>query len=108
MNYRQPNFNELFSSSYSKQLKNLQATHFINNSLAKGGITAGFEGLPTSIPLCETLDNEVIKIKIAESLAGDYFKNNWKVMLTCAIIGGVLIFVLIKIDEQNQKTKTKK
>ena len=108
MDYRQPNFNELFPSSYSKQLKNLQATHFINNSLAKGGITAGFEGLPTSIPICETLDNEVIKIKIAKSLAGDYFKNNWKAMLTFAIVGGILTYALIKIDEKNQKIKTKR
>jgi hypothetical protein len=108
MNYRQPTFNELFPVSYNKQLINIQSSHFVNNSLAKGGITAGFEGLPTNITINETMDNEAIKIKIAESLVGTYVKNNWKVMLTCAIVGGTLIYVLYKIDEENRKTRTKK
>jgi hypothetical protein len=107
MNYRQPNFNELFPLSCKKQLLDMQSTHFINNSLAKGGITAGFEGLPTSIPFNETLDNEVIKNKIAEALVGTYFKNNWKVMLACGIVGGALIYVVIKINQENQKRKFK-
>lgn len=108
MNYREPNLRELFPLSHSKQLLNMQSTHFINNSFTKGGITAGFEDLPTSIPLRESLDNGVIKNKIAESLVLTYFKNNWKVMLTCAIVGGTLIYVAIKIGEENKKIKNKK
>lgn len=108
MNYRQPNLRELFPLSYNKQLLNMQSTHFINNSFTKGGITAGFEDIPTSIPLRESLDNEVIKNEIAESLVVTYFKNNWKAMLTCAIVGGILIYVVIKISEEKQKIKNKK
>ena len=108
MNYREPNFNELFPSSYHKKLINIQSTHFVNNSLAKGGITSGFEGIPTSVPISETLDNDLLKIKIAESLVGTYFKNNWKVMLTCAALGAAAIFLLIKINEENQKKKKQK
>lgn len=108
MNYRQPTLRELFPLSYNKQLLKIQSTHFINNSFAKGGITAGFEDLPTSIPIRESLDNEVIKNKIAESLVVTYFKNNWKVMLTCAIVGGTLIYVAIKIGEENKKSKNQK
>lgn len=108
MNYRQPTINELFPLSYSKQLINIQSTHFVNNSLAKGGATAGFERLPTNIPISNTMDNEVIKIEIAESLVGTYFKNNWKVMLTCTVLGGAAIYLFIKIYEENQKIRTKK
>jgi hypothetical protein len=104
MNYRQPNFNELFSLAHNKQLTNMQATHFVNNSLAIGGITAGFEGLPTSMPISETLDNDVIKIKIAKSLFGTYFKNNWKVMVTSAIFG-VVISAIYLIQKENKKRK---
>ena len=105
MNYRQPNFNELFTVAHNKHLINMQATHFVNNSLAIGGIAAGFEGLPTSMPISETLDNDVIKIKIAESLFGTYFKNNWKVMLTSAIFGVVVVFAIYIIQEENKKRK---
>jgi hypothetical protein len=105
MNYRQPNFNELFTVAHNKHLINMQATHFVNNSLAIGGIAAGFEGLPTSMPISETLDNDVIKIKIAESLFGTYFKNNWKVMLTSAIFGVVVISAIYLIQKENKKRK---
>ena len=105
MNYREPNFNELFSLAHNKQLTNMQATHFVNNSLAIGGITAGFDGLPTSMPISETLDNDVIKIKIAKSLFGTYFKNNWKVMLTSACFGVAVVFAIYIIQEENKKRK---
>jgi hypothetical protein len=108
MSYRAPTFEELFPLSYRKQLLDIQSTHFVNNSLAKGGVSEGLEGLPTSIPDIERLSKEMTKGKIAESLVRTYVKNNWKVMLTCAIVGGTLIYVLIKIDEENRKNRTKK
>ncbi len=86
----------------------MQSTYFVNNSLAKGGLTNGFEGLPLDVPVNETLDNQVINSKIAKSLVGTYLKNNWVVMLGCAIVGGTLIYVLYKIDEGNRKRRTKK
>jgi len=108
MNYRAPNIKELFPLSYNNKLMEMQSTHFVKNSLAKGGVTEGLEGLPTSIPDIERLSKEMTKGKIAESLVRTYVKNNWKVMLTCAIVGGTLIYVLIKIDEENRKNRTKK
>lgn len=106
MKYREPNFNELFSLAHNKQLTNMQANHFVNNSLAIGGITAGFEGLPTSMPISETLDNDVIKIKIAKSLFGTYFKNNWKVMVTSAVFGAAAaVLAIYIIQEENKKRK---
>ena len=108
MNYRAPNIKELFPLSYNNKLMEIQSTHFVNNSLDKGGVTAGLEGLPTTIPTMERLSNDMTNGKIAESLVRNYVKNNWKVMLTCAIVGGTLIYVLYKIDEENQKRNTKK
>jgi hypothetical protein len=108
MSYRVPTFEELFPLSYSKQLLDIQSTHFVNNSLAKGVFTAGLEGIPTTIPTIESLSNEMAKDKITKSLVGNYIKNNWKVMLTCAIVGGTLIYILYKIDEGNRKKRTRK
>ncbi len=64
--------------------------------------------IPTTIPVMERLNNEMPKGKIAVSLVKTYVKNNWKVMLTCTILGGTLIYVLYKIDEENQKRNAKK
>jgi hypothetical protein len=108
MNYRAPNIKELFPLSYNNKLMEIQSTHFVNNSLDKGGVTAGLEGLPTTIPTIERLSNDMTNEEIAESLVKTYVKNNWKVMLICAILGGTLIYVLYKIDEENQKRNAKK
>ncbi len=108
MSYRVPTFEELFPLSYSKQLLDIQSTHFVNNSLAKGGFTAGLEGIPTTIPTIESLSNEMAKDKITKSLVGTYVKNNWVIMLGSAIAGGAIIFVAINIYKENQKRRTKK
>ena len=108
MNYRAPNIKELFPLSYNNKLMEIQSTHFVNNSLAKGGVSEGLEELPTSIPDIERLSKEMPEGKIAESLVRTYLKNNWKVMLTCAILGGTLIYVLIKIEHENRKSSIKK
>ena len=108
MNYRQPTLEELFESTYSKKLLDIQSTHFVNNSLAKGGITEGFEGMPLSIPQPELFENEVIKNKITQSLLETYIKNNWKALLTCLIVGGVLTIGIIHVFNKHQKKNTKK
>ena len=109
MNYRVPTFQESFPQSHKIALLKQQSEYFVNKSLSKGGPTEGLKGIPTAIPVVEKFSNVMPpNDKISVALVGTYFKNNWKVMLTCAIIGGVLIYVLLKIDEENQKTKTKK
>ena len=108
MNYVQPTIKELFASTYNKKLLDIQSTHLLNNSLAKRSIKEGFEGIPLSIPEPETMENEVIKNKIAKSLLGTYVKNNWKVMLICLITGGVFIYAGIKKAQYNKKLKNKK
>jgi hypothetical protein len=85
-----------------------QSEYFVNKSLSSGGLTERFKGLPTTIPTKERLSNDMTNGKIAESLVRNYVKNNWKVMLTSAIVGGTLIYVLYKIDEENRKRRTKK
>ena len=108
MIYRTPTFQEIYSLSHKKDLINQQSEHFVNNSLSKGGLTAGLKGIPINIPVLESLSNEMPADRIAESLIGTYFKNNWKVMLTCAALGAAAILLLIKIDEENQKKKKQK
>ncbi len=108
MVFRTPTIQELFQSSHQIALINQQSEYFVNNSLSKGGLMAGFKGMPTTIPVREILSDEMPKGKIAESLVRNYVENNWKVMLTCAIVGGTLIYVLYKIDEENRKRRTKK
>ena len=108
MNYRVPTFQESFPLSHNIDFLNQQSEYFVNKSLSSGGLTEGFKGIPTTIPVKEILNNEMPKGKIAESLVRTYVKNNWKVMLTCAILGGTLIYVLYKINEENQKRNTKK
>ncbi|MFZ4671927.1 MAG: hypothetical protein ACOYLT_07940 [Flavobacterium sp.] len=108
MSYRVPTFQESFPLSHKIDLLNQQSEYFVNKSLSSGGLTEGFKGIPTTIPIMDKLSNEMTKEKIAESLVRNYVKNNWRVMLTCAIVGGTLIYVLYKIDEENQKRNTKK
>lgn len=108
MTYRAPTFQESFPLSHKIDLLNQQSEYFVNRSLSSGGLTEGLKGIPTTIPGKEILNNEMPKEKIAESLVRNYIKNNWKVMLTCAIVGGTLIYILYKIDEGNRKNRTKK
>lgn len=108
MSYRVPTFQESFPLSHKIDLLNQQSEYFVNKSLSSGGLTEGFKGIPTTIPVKEILNNEIPRGKIAESLVKTYVKKNWKVMLTCAIVGGTLIYVLYKIDEENQKRRAKK
>ena len=109
MNYRIPTFQESFPLSHNIELLKQQSEYFVNKSLSKGGPTEGLKGMPTAIPVVEKFGNVLApNDKIAGALVGTYFKNNWKVMLTCVIIGGALIYVVMKINEENQKTKTKK
>ena len=108
MTYRVPTFQESFPLSHNIDLLNQQSEYFVNKSLSSGGITEGFKGIPTTIPVKEILNNEMPRGKIAESLVKTYVKNNWKVMLTCAILGGTLIYVIYKINEENRKSRTKK
>jgi hypothetical protein len=108
MTYRVPTFQESFPLSHNIDLLKQQSEYFVNKSLSSGGLTEGFKGIPTTIPVMERLNNEMPKGKIAESLVKTYVKNNWKVMLGCAILGGTLIYVIYKINEENRKRRTQK
>lgn len=105
MNYKEPTIKQLFPLSYNKKLLDIQSTQFLNNSISKGKLSAGFDDLITHIPEPENLEKDVIKNNISKSFIGTYFKNNWKVMLLCLITGGVIIYVSMKTS-QKKKTKS--
>ena len=108
MNFRVPTFQESFPLAHTAELIKQQSEYFVNKSLTKGGLTEGFKGIPTTLPVIERVSNEMPKDKIVGALVGTYFKNNWRVMLTCVALGAAAFYLLIKINEENQKTKTKK
>lgn len=105
MNYRRATFQELYSLSHKIELVNQQAEYFVNNSLSEGGLASGLKGMPVNIPVTERLSNQMPKDGIAESLFGTYFKNNWKVMVTSAIFGVVVISAIYLIQKENKKRK---
>jgi hypothetical protein len=108
MTYRTPTFQESFPLSHKIDLTSQQSEYLVNNSLSKGGLASGFIGMPITIPVRETLNNEMPDGKTAASLVRNYVKHNWKVMLTCAIIGAAALTMIYIIQEENKKKKKQK
>ena len=107
MTYREPTFQELFSNSHSQQLAKIQSAHFVNQSLAKGGITEGLKGIPANLPDPKPYNQVVLERRVAGELATNYLKVNWRVIIASAIIGGAIVYFVYQINEQNKKNKSK-
>jgi hypothetical protein len=105
MSFREPSLQESFPLAHQKDLLKLQSTHLINNSLSKGGIAQGLKELPTNITVNETHNRVVLDEKMVKPLIRNYLKHNWKVMLVCSIIGGIIIYTVIKINQERKKEK---
>jgi azurin len=108
MNYRKPTFQEIFTIAHIQELIKIQSTHLVNQSLAKGGIIEALEKMPISLPITKPCDQVVFEKRVAGALATNYIKANWRVLICCTLIGGVIVYSAIKIHQNNIKNKTKK
>ncbi len=108
MNFRKPTFQEIFTIAHIQELAKMQSTHLVNQSLAKGGITEALKKMPINLPITKPCDQVVFETRVAGALATNYIKANWRVLIGCALIGGVIVYSAIKIYQNNIKNKTKK
>lgn len=108
MTFREPTFQELFPISHSLELDKLQSTHLVNQSLARGGITEAFINMPLNLPEPKPHKQLVLESSVASNLTTNYIKANWRVIVASAIIGGIIVYAVVKINQQNKKNKLKK
>lgn len=107
MTFREPTLQELFPISHNQELAKLQSAHFVNQSLAKGGITQAIKELPPNLPVPKPYDQVVFERRVAGDLTANYIKVNWRVIIASAFIGGIIIYIAVKINEQTKKNRTK-
>jgi azurin len=108
MNFRKPTLQEIFTISHIQELTKIQSTHLVNQSLAEGGITEALKKMPINLPIIKPCDQVVFEKKVAGELATNYVKANWRVIICCTLIGGVIVYSAIKIHQKNIKKTTKK
>lgn len=108
MTFREPTLQELFSNSYSQELARNQSTYLVNRSLAIGGVTEVLKEMPINLPVPKPYNQVVFEKRVAGELATNYIKANWRVLICCTLIGGVIVYSAIKIHQENIKNKTKK
>ncbi|MBP8156793.1 MAG: hypothetical protein KAX93_00270 [Flavobacterium sp.] len=107
MTFREPTFQELFPISHIQELTKLQSTHFVNQTLAKGGITEGLKEMPVNLPDLKPYNQVILERSVASNLTTNYIKINWRVIIASALLGGIVIYVAMQIHQQNKKNKTK-
>jgi len=108
MAFREPTLQELFPLACIQELAKMQSTHLVNQSLALGGVTAALKEIPINLPVAKLYDQVVFEKRVAGELATNYIKANWRVLICCTLIGGVIVYSAIKIHQNNIKNKTKK
>jgi hypothetical protein len=108
MNYRKPTFQEIFTIAHIQELAKMQSTHLVNQSLAKVGVTEALKEMPINLPVVKLYDQVVFEKKVAGELATNYLKANWRVLIGFTLLGGVIVYSVIKIHQKNIKNKTKK
>ena len=108
MNFREPTFQELFPISHSQELTKVQSSYFVNQTLAKGGITEALRAMPANLPDPKPYNQVVLETSVANNLTTNYIKINWRVIIASAFIGGIIVYAAIKINQQNKKNKLKK
>ena len=104
MEFRKPTFEEIFNISHSIELSKQQSSYFINQSLAKGGISAGLADLPHNISMSAKA-GDITKSKIAISHTKNYISDNWRPLLVAAVAGGIIIFVATQLYQKDKKDK---
>lgn len=108
MTFREPTLQELFPIAFRQELARIQSTHLVSQSLAMGGITEILKEIPVNLPISKPYDQVVFERRIADKLATNYIKANWRVLIGCTILGGVIVYSVIKIHQENIKNKPKK
>jgi hypothetical protein len=108
MTFREPTLQELFPLACFQELAKMQSTHLVNQSLAKGGVTEALKEMPINLPVVKLYDQVVFEKKVAGELAKNYLKANWRVLIGFTLLGGVIVYSVIKIHQMNIKNKTKK
>lgn len=106
MKTRKPTFEELFPVAHQQDLLKKQSVHFTNQTISKMSISGGYENMPTNFMEVHGEPPVVIHPNSPTKLVGNYFKNNWKPLLTMLVIGGVLTYALIYTNN-NKKSKKK-
>jgi hypothetical protein len=107
MTFREPTFQELFPISHSQELTKLQSSLFVNQTLAKGGITEALREIPANLPDPKSYNQLVLERSVANNLTTNYIKINWRVIIASAFIGGIIVYAAIKINQQNKKITQK-
>ena len=95
---------ESYPHAFQQDLLKKQSEHFVNKSISHGAFEKGYENLPTvlnsnkNLPL--SFDSNPPRL-----LIGTYIKNNWKVILSSIVLGGIIWYGL---ENQIRKEKQKK
>jgi hypothetical protein len=95
---------ESYPHAFKQDLLKKQSEHFVNKSIAHRAIEKGYENLPT-----ELHSNNNLSLSFDSSpprlLIGTYLKNNWRVIFSSIVIGGVIWYF---IENQKKSKKTEK
>jgi hypothetical protein len=69
-------------------------------------ISGGYENMPTNFMEVHVETPIITRPNSPTKLVGNYFKNNWKPILTMLVVGGILAYLLIQTNN-NKKSKKK-
>lgn len=92
---------ESYPHAFHQDLLKKQSEYFVNKSISHGAFEKGYENFPTvlnsnnNLPL--SFDSNPPRL-----LIGTYIKNNWKVILSSIVLGGVIWYVVEK-SKKNKK-----
>lgn len=96
---------ELFPLAYQQDLLKKQSEHFFNNGIMTGTIKKGYEDFPLQI-IPENQEAFLKHTNPPYNLIGTYLKNNWRVILTSLVIGGIIWYTIdTNIKKNKQKLK---
>lgn len=108
MTFREPTLEEFFRNAYNQELARMQSTHIVNQSLAMGGVIDTIKEMPINLPAPKPYNQVIFEKRVAGELAINYIKANWRVLIGCTLIGGVIVYSAIKIHQKNIQNRTKK
>ena len=107
MTLREPTLQELFPISHNQHLSRFQSTFFVNQALAKGGITGVLGDMPPNLPAQKPYTQVVLEKRVAGTYTTNYIKDNWRVIIASAVIGGIIVYTIVKINEHDRQEKLK-
>lgn len=103
MTLREPSLQQLFPISHHLELTKFQSTRFVNQALAKGGITEVLGEIPPNLPEQKPYTQVVLDKRVAGTFVANYLKNNWRVIIASAFVGGIIFYTVAKINQENRK-----